>query len=91
LYRRLAQEAAERKSFRLVAVLPQPVPEAQEYLKSIDVKVDQVAQAAAESLDVKATPTIVVVDSAGTVTDCWVGKIKQGKESEVLARLGGAQ
>ena len=88
-YRRLAQEAAERKTFRLVAVLPQSVQEAEEYLKSMDVKVDQVRQAAMEAIRVRATPTIVLIDNAGTVTDCWVGKLKQGGESEVLARLSG--
>jgi hypothetical protein len=81
-YRRLTQSTGI--NVRTVALLPQPVPEAQQYLVSHGVPVDEVRQVAGSSIGLTATPTLLLVDAAGVVTDIWVGKLQPEQEARVL-------
>lgn len=87
-YQRLVKEAAGRGDVRLVAVLPQGEDEGREYLKGLGVEIDDVRQASPSALGARGTPTLILVDSAGLVTDSWVGKLPPDREAEVLRRLG---
>jgi hypothetical protein len=69
---------------KTLAVLPQPVAEAQEYLASEGVHVDEIRQAELSSIGVRATPTWMIVDKAGMVTNIWEGKLPPSEEDEVL-------
>src|SRR5713226_621241 len=51
-YQRLAQERSKVSNVRLVAVFPQPVAEAQGYLKGVGVMVDDVKQVQLDSIGV---------------------------------------
>ena len=84
-YRKLEEQVG--KDLKTVAVLPQPVAEAEQYLNGEGVHVDQVEQAAMAGIGVKGTPTMLLVNSAGVVTKVWVGKIQPEREQEVLAAL----
>lgn len=75
------------ESAKLVAVLPQSVEQSKEYLKSLSVPIGDVKQASPAALGARATPTLILVNSAGLVTDSWVGQLSADKEVEVLARL----
>jgi hypothetical protein len=86
-YQRLAQEQSRRGGARLVAVMPQSVGEAQKYLGDHGVTVDEVLQATPDVLGASGTPTLIMLDSAGSVVDAWVGKLPPEKESEVIDRL----
>ena len=93
-YQRLVQATIGRRDLHLVAVLPQEVNRSQEYLKELGLSIEVVKQASFKSIGVRATPTLILVDSAGVVTDSWVGRLASGQESEVLSRLqvdGGGQ
>lgn len=83
-FRRLADEI---RTVRLVAVMPQSASEAQSYLRSVGVQVDQVKQASLGALGVRATPTLALVNDAGVVTDVWVGKLQPDQENQVLDTL----
>jgi hypothetical protein len=72
---------------KIVAVLPQSVAEGQQYLSSGGVHVDDVRQVALTSLGVTGTPTLMLVNDAGVVTDMWVGKLQPDQETKVLAAL----
>jgi hypothetical protein len=85
-YRRLLHEV-EGSQVRLVAVLPQQIDEAKAYLTSLNVPIDEVRQAPLSSLGVSGTPTLILVDSKGVVTESWLGKLPPDKESEVVSRL----
>lgn len=85
-YRRLLQEV-EGSTVRLVAVLPQQIGEGKAYLNSLSVPIDEVRQAPLSSLGVSGTPTLILVDSTGVVTESWLGRLPPEKESEVLNRL----
>lgn len=85
-YKNLVQQS-NGKNVNVVAVLPQGKEEAEKYLKDLGISGIQVRQSELDPLKVEATPTIIVADHEGKVTNVWLGKLKPEKESEVLARL----
>jgi redoxin len=88
-YQRLMQQKAGRADVRLVAVLPQSVGEAQQYLSTHGISVDEIRQAAPGAAYARATPTLIIVDRTGSVIESWVGKLPAEKEAEVLSRFLG--
>jgi hypothetical protein len=86
-YQTLSRELADRKDVRVVAVFPQQVDEGKKYLDEIRVPITQVAQATLDSLGVRGTPTLVIVDKSGTVKQSWVGRLSTEREAEVLSRV----
>lgn len=88
-YQKLAQMKTGNGNVRLIAVLPQKVTEAQAYLSEHHISVDEVRQANPNTINVRGTPTLVLVDRNGTVVDSWKGKLPPEKETEVARRLFG--
>lgn len=86
-YQRLVRDTAGHEGLRLIAVLPQQVEEGKQYLNDLGVSIDEVRQAPPSDLSVRGTPTLLLVDGSGIVTDSWVGKLPPDKEAEVLNRL----
>ena len=86
-YKRLVQEQTQRGNFRLTAVLPQPVSDGQKYLNGLGVEINEIKQLSPGAIRVSGTPTILLVNSAGVVTEEWLGKLPPDKENEVLSRL----
>jgi hypothetical protein len=85
-YRRLKQEAG--KGVKIVAVLPQPLSEAQQYLNAADVSVDQVKQLSLDTIGVWGTPTVLLVDGKGVITRVWTGKLQsKQEEQQVIAEV----
>jgi hypothetical protein len=80
-------EKERPKDMRLVAVLPQPVDEAQKYLDGEGVHVDEVRQASPQSIGVVGTPTLLLVDGRGKVSNVWRGKLQPDDEEKVMAAL----
>jgi len=74
-------------STRLVAVLPQSVEAGRKYLADLGIAVDEVRQAPPSSLGVQGTPTLLLVNKEGVITNSWRGKLPQEKELEVIAHL----
>jgi hypothetical protein len=83
-YQRLNQQQVNAK---LVAVLPQTTNQSEEYLKKLDVKVNEIREALPDSLGILGTPTLVLVNDGGIVTDVWEGKLTPDQENQVLSRL----
>ena len=86
-YQRLARETAQASGVHLVAVLPQDVSEGTKYLNSLGVPIQDVRQAQLDSLGVEGTPTLILIDDKGVVTNSWVGKLSGDREAEVLNQL----
>ncbi len=86
-YQKLTRELTDRKNVRVVAVFPQEVDEGKKYLDGLNVPITQVAQATLDSLGVRGTPTLVIVDKSGTVKQSWVGRLTADRETEVLNRV----
>ena len=85
-YRELSREC-KKQHIHLVAVLPQPVDEAEAYLKGESVEVDEIKQASFAGLQVSGTPTLLIIDNKGVVKNVWYGKLADSGEKEVLAKL----
>jgi len=84
-YKRLARELSQRRDVQIVAVFPQDINEAKEYLGKLEVPIEEVKQARLDSVGIRGTPTLVIVDSTGVVKHVWVGRLTTEKESEVLS------
>jgi hypothetical protein len=84
-FQRLSKERPP--STKLLAVLPQRVEESRKYLEQEGVLVDDVKQVPLDSIEVSGTPTLLLVDKAGTVAGVWVGKLEPRQEEDVLRVL----
>jgi thioredoxin-related protein len=84
-YRKLQQEVG--RNIKMVAVLPQPISDAEQYLKGEGVQIDQVKQVPLETIGVSGTPTMLLVNSSGIVTKVWTGKIPPEEQDQVLGIL----
>jgi hypothetical protein len=72
---------------RFVAILPQPPNESREYLAKLDVKTDDLMQAAPASVGARGTPTLILVNASGVVIQSWEGLLPFNAETEVLAQV----
>jgi hypothetical protein len=86
-YQRLTKEMAGRKNIGVLAVFPQPVNDARNYLSKLGVSVADIRQVSFDDLGVLGTPTLILVDKAGFVTNAWRGQLPANKEDEVLSLL----
>jgi len=86
-YQKLTTELAQRRDVQVIAVFPPQVGDGKQYLGKLGVPISDVRQAAFNSLGVRGTPTLMIVDRNGKVEQSWVGRLSPEKESEVLARL----
>lgn len=84
-FRRLTDETG--RQVKIVAVLPQSAGEAQTYLTGEGVHINDVKQAPLSSIGITGTPTLLLVDKSGIVTDVWVGKLQPEQEAQVLSAL----
>lgn len=87
-YKKLIEQT-KGKNVRVVAVFPQSKEEAEKYLNTLGISGIEIRQTQFSSLDVGGTPTIIVTDDKGEITNVWLGKLSSEKEKEVLARLVG--
>lgn len=85
-YRTLVDQCRQ-SHVHVVAVLPQPPAEAQAYLANEGVAVDEIRQSPLADLEVRGTPTLLLVDRAGVVRNVWVGKLAERAEKELISRL----
>jgi len=86
-YRRLAEQRPRFGETQFVAVLPQPVEESKEFLSQLGVHVDDVKQGSLSNIGVRGTPTLLLVNATGVVTEAWPGKLRPEAEEAVLSRL----
>ena len=87
-YRTLLQQTKD-KGVSVTAVLPQNRDEARKYLDKLQLSDLDSKQSALGPLDVSGTPTIIVTDDKGQITNVWVGKLPPEKQTEVIATLLG--
>ena len=52
------------------------------------VSVDDIRQAPPDAVKAVATPTLIIVDQTGSVTESWVGKLPAEKEVETRNATG---
>jgi len=85
-YRQLVEEATKR-NVKSLAVLPNTIEEARDYVKSLELPIENVQVGLLSSYKVPATPTVLFVDHQGIVRSVWVGAAAPAKEKEMRDEL----
>ena len=85
-YRRLHDERSGSQP-RMVAAVPGDRTEIARYLSEQGVLVDDIINTSLSDINVVFTPTLLLVDRSGKVSDVWVGKLDTRKETEVAQRI----
>ena len=85
-YKTLVEKAKE-KGVKLVAVLPNSREEGSQYLRENGVEIQDIQQAQLNSVNVRGTPTLILVNNKGEVLDSWIGKLPTSKEDEIVGSL----
>lgn len=86
-YRRLVNQTSLTNNTRLIGVFPQTINESEEYFARYDIKIDILRQALPTSLGARGTPTLILVDSNGTVIRSWEGMVPPKVENEILTSV----
>lgn len=86
-YQRLAKELSSQSRTHLMAVMPQSVEDDKQYLSEKMIDVSDVRQGSLSSIGVRGTPTLLLLDSTGTVLEEWAGKLPATQEDAVIGRL----
>ena len=82
-YRQLAMESRQTKT-KLVTVLPGSIEDSRKYLNDLKVPINEIRQSPLSKVNVRGTPTLLLVNEKGVVTKSWVGQLPRDRESEVL-------
>jgi thioredoxin-related protein len=85
-YRKLVQEVQE-KNTKLIAVLPSKVEESKPHLDGLGLSSIEVRQAPLDTLQISGTPTLILTNDKGEVTNFWIGKLSTDRELDVLNKL----
>lgn len=86
-YQRLLKTQGAGK-WHAIAVLPQSVESARAYMSERGYNIPQVVQLDLSRLGITATPTLLLVDSTGTLEQEWVGQLGPTDENDVAEHLG---
>ena len=81
LYRQLKEEAL-KQNVKSLAVFPHSAEEAKAYLESIQLSIDEIHTGPLASYKIPVTPTVLFVNSSGTVERVWFGDAS-GKEKQM--------
>jgi len=79
------------RTFKVVAVLPEPVSEARDYLKREGVHIDQLRQMSLDEIGVSGTPTMLLLNNSGIVMETWVGKLAPDEQEEAVKTILGVR
>jgi len=85
-YKRIA-ESVRGKNVQLIAAFPTGVEESRAHLRELGLTGLEVRQLSLESLQTSGTPTLILTNDKGVITNYWLGKLTPDQESEVLEKL----
>jgi hypothetical protein len=86
-YQRILREAGRQSGVAAIAAFPQDKKESADFLDKYGIRVDQVVQCSPETIGIRGTPTLVIVDNHGIVKKTWIGRLTVQQESEVVKWL----
>lgn len=85
-YKRLIENVKD-KNVKLVAVFPVNAEKGKAHLKELDLENLEVKSSPLANMQVSGTPTLILTNEKGEVTNYWVGKLSPEKEADVLNKL----
>jgi len=80
-YRELTDEAS-KQNVRLLAILPNSAEDAKAYVESIKLPIDDIHTSPLSPHKIPGTPTVLFVNSSGTVEGVWFGDVS-GREKQI--------
>jgi hypothetical protein len=86
-YQRVVGDVEQDATTQLFFLFPHSADDGKKYLNDLNIKSDQIRQVSFGSLEVTGTPTLILTDKSGVVTDVWVGKLQPSQEEDVLAKV----
>lgn len=90
-YKQLAEaQRTNGRPTRIVAVFPNTEEEVRQYTQQNKLALDTISGVNLETLKISGTPTAVLIDSDGKVSDFWVGKQPPEVEQQILKAVTGA-
>jgi rhodanese-related sulfurtransferase len=89
LYRELGRIAADTPGTRLIVVSETPIPAVRQWLDEGGVQGRVVRTPSRKALGILSTPTLLLANSEGIVTDISVGMLNQADTARFKARLRG--
>lgn len=85
-YKRILLEA-KNKNIKLVAVFPTEVEESAAHLNELGLYGFEVRRSPLNNLQAGGTPTLILTNDQGEVTNFWVGRLPADKEDEVINKI----
>lgn len=79
--------SVQNKNVQLIAVFPNSQEESTAHLNELGLAKLEVKQAPLNTLGVSGTPTLILTNDKGEVTNFWIGKLAPDKELEVINQL----
>jgi hypothetical protein len=76
------QEEAIKQNVKLLAVFPHSTEEGKAYLESIQLSMDDIHSSPTAPYKIRGTPTVLFVNSSGTVEKGWFGDVS-GREKQI--------
>lgn len=85
-YKKLIQ-VCKSSGVNVIAVLPQDRGDAEDYLQSLGISGIEIRQAELSTMEIGGTPTLLITNSKGEISNVWVGQLESDRELEVLNHL----
>lgn len=85
-YKRIV-ENTQNMNVKLVAVFPTNIEESKAHLNELGLTSLEVKRSPLDNIQVSGTPTLILTNDKGEITDYWVGKLTPDKEMEVINKL----
>jgi thioredoxin-related protein len=87
-YQRLVKELSNQTKTHIIAVLPENPDESRKYLEEKMLKIPDTIQISSKEIQVRGTPTLLLINDTGTVLEQWTGKLpNKSVEEQVIQRL----
>lgn len=86
-YRKLVDANRSNNKLHIVAVFPNRAEEVARYMKENDLGLESVAEVSFAPLMISGTPSIILINKDGTVTDFWIGKLQDSEADKVIQFL----
>lgn len=86
-YQKLLKEINSSPELHAMAIFSEPLTAAQRYLTDIKVSVDDVRQAPLVKLGLEGTPTLLLIDDSGKITQLWFGRLSPYQEDQVISQV----
>lgn len=85
-YKRII-EVIKDKNVKLVAAFPTDIEKSTMHLQELGLTNIEVKSSPLNNIQVSGTPTLILTNDKGEVTNFWVGKLTPDKEMEVINKL----